>query len=175
MTTRRQSLAYAALVPLAACATTPGTPTLQSGIARAVAIAQGTLNYVAPVVPLLAAFVPGAAPFVAPVMAGIQLADGLIGTLQQTTAAADAQTGVAKVSTAITGVLDGADQAAALIPNPTQRAQAQAILTAARGELALLGPLAANIVAVVNAPLPAAARVPMRGVVVPPILVRSAP
>lgn len=167
------ALAIPALA-LAACATTAGTSTVSAGISQAIAIGQGILNYIGPVLPLLAAFVPLAAPFVPEAMAGISLASGLLNTLQTTMTAAASQPIVGQVSTAIGGVLTAGDQAVALITNPQQKAQAQAILAAARGELGLLTQLAVNIQAVVTAPPMTATLSPRAGVVVPPLLVRPA-
>lgn len=160
---------------VAACASTGiSTGTASAGISQAIAIAQGILNYVGPVLPLLAAFVPAATPFVPLVMAGISTASGLLNTLQTTMTAASAQPIVGKVSTAIGGVLSAGDQAVALIANPQQKAQAQAILAAARGELGLLTQLAMNIQGVVTTTAPTAAIVIRPGVVVPPLFARSA-
>ena len=177
---RRSWLATTAIVApalaLSACAaistaTSTGT---EAGINQAIAIAQGVLNYVGPVVPLIAAFIPGASTFVPIAMAGIGTASGLLNTLQQTMAAAAAQPIVGKVATAIGGVLDAGDQAVALITNPTQQAQAQAILAAARGELVLLAQLAANIQTVIASSATPAVRAIGPHIVVPPIFARGA-
>lgn len=178
---RRALLATTAFVApalaVAACAaiSTATSTSTEAGINQAVAIAQGILNYVGPVLPLLAAFVPVAAPFVPIAMAGITLASQLLNTLSQTMAAADAEPVVGKVATAIDGTLTAAEQASALIPDPTQKAQVQAIVAAARGELALLAQLATNIQTVITSP-PVAASVRMVGprIVVPPIFIRVA-
>lgn len=161
------------VLALAACAGTGTTTgTASSGISQAIAIAQGILNYVGPVLPLLAAFVPAATPFVPLAMAGISTASGLLNTLQTTMTAAAGQPIVGKVSAAIGGVLDAGDQAVALIANPQQKTQAQAILAAARGELGLLTQLAMNIQTVVTVAVPTAALVIRPGVVVPPLFAR---
>lgn len=173
---RRTLAAGASLLALSACAaiSTATSTSTEAGINQAIAISQGILNYTGPVIPLIAAFIPGASTFVPIAMAGIGVASGLLNTLQQTMAAAAAQPIVGKVVTAIAGVLDAGDQAVALITNPTQQAQAQAILAAARGELALLAQLATNIQTVITSPpVPAAARFRGALVVVPPIFVRG--
>jgi hypothetical protein len=174
---RRNLAAGVSLLALGACATisTATTTSTQAGINQAIAIAQGVLNYIGPVVPLIAAFIPGAAAFVTPAMAAITLASQLLNTLQATMAAADAQPIVGKVVTAIGGLLTAVDQASAIITNPTQQAQVQAVSAAAKGELALLAQLATNIQTVITSPpVPAATRFRGTLVVVPPIFVRGA-
>jgi hypothetical protein len=159
---------------VAACSSGTAGTGASAGISQAIAIAEGILNYVGPVLPLLAAFVPAASPFVPLVMTGISTASGLLNTLQTTMAAASAQPIVGQVSTAIGGILSAGDQAVALIANPQQKAQAQAILAAARGELGLLTQLATNIQTVVAPTAPTAAIVIRPGVVVPPLFARAA-
>lgn len=175
---KRRLFASTALVTglaVAACSVPGQTPNaVEAGIQRAIAIAQGILNYAGPVLPMLAAFVPGAAPFVPIAMAGIGVASGLLNTLSTKMAAADAQPIIGKVTTAIQGVLDAGDQATALVSNPTQKAQATAILAAARGELALLAQLATNIQSVVATPPAPAAGIVAPRYVVPPIFTRAA-
>ena len=174
---RRHLAAGVSLLALASCASISSalSTSTEAGINQAIAIAQGVLNYLGPVVPLVAAFIPGAAVFVAPAMAAITLASQLLNTLTQTMAAVDAQPIVGKVTAALGGLLTAADQALALVTDPTQKAQIQAVTAAARGELALLSQLAANIQMVIASP-PVSASIRMMGqhIVVPPIFVRSA-
>lgn len=178
---RRGLLTTPALVApalaLSACAaiSSATSTSTEAGINQAIAIAQGVLDYVGPVLPILAVFFPPAAPFVPLAMAGITVASQLLNTLVQTMAAADAQPVIGKIVTAIGGTLTAADQAAALVTDPTQRAQVQAIVASARGELAVLAQLATNIQTVITSP-PVAASVMYLGsrIVVPPIFVRGA-
>ena len=61
---RRNLAAGVSLLALSACAaiSTATSTSTEAGINQAVAIAQGILNYASPLVPLIAAFIPGASP-----------------------------------------------------------------------------------------------------------------
>lgn len=172
---RRNILVTSAIVApaiaLAACSTPNNPNATEAGINRAINVATSVLSYLGPVVPMVAAFVPGAAIYVAPAEAGITLATSLLNTLQTTMSAADAQPIIGKITTAIGGVLNAADQAVALIPAGKQHDQAAAILAAARGELPILSQLAVNIQGAVTQP--PKAQPPRPGVVVPRVVVRK--
>ena len=142
---------FGVAVPLAAAlmgcsALTPAqSATLRDIITRT----SEAIQFVGPIIPVIALFVPAAAPFVGPINAGLALAYSTLGTVTADMATATAKPIVRQVATALGDALNTADQAALLIPDAKKRAAIQATLGEARAVLPLLTAFATGMAAVV--------------------------
>jgi hypothetical protein len=139
-------------IALAGCTALGGSTSSQ--VEQVIADIQGVLSYASPIIPLIAAFVPGAAAFVPMVETGLSVAAAIFNTISSTMTTAAAQPLVGQIVTALGGALDSADQATALIQNPAAKATATAIIAEARTVLALLATFASGVIAVVTPPAP---------------------
>lgn len=117
-------------IVLAAC--TSGASTTGTTVEQVIANVQGFLSYLGPVLPLLAAFVPGATPLVPVIETALTTATGLLSTMSSTMTVATAQDMVGQIMTSLDAALTAADQAAVLISDPTKQAAVRQVIAEAR-------------------------------------------
>ncbi len=132
---------------LAACAGSGGTTSTK--VEQVIANVQGFLSYLGPVMPLLAAFVPGASPLVPMAETALTVATGFLSTMSSTMTVTEAQGTVSKIMTALDAALTAADEAAALISDPMKQAAVRSIISEARVIRGLLNGFVTSVVAVV--------------------------
>jgi hypothetical protein len=135
MTTRRHAIAALAVVPLAACALSPTQQTTVADIAKR---ATAAINFVAPIIPVLALEIPALGPWVPLIQAGLADASTALAGIVPTMTPDAARPIVGRVVDGLGRALDASDKAAALIPVTRTRIAVQATLGEARAVLPIL-------------------------------------
>jgi hypothetical protein len=142
------------------------SPAANANIQQILGVASAVMNYAGPIMSLLSIFVPGASAVVPLVETGLNAALNVANTVVSTMTTAQAQPLVGQIATDLKGAFTAAGQGIDAIPNATQRAQAQAILTQAEAGVPLLEAFAAGVAVAIKPPTVAAR---FGGVLVPPL------
>lgn len=150
---------------VASCApTAPANTSVEQFIANT----QTALAYAAPIAAMISIFVPGAAVYVPLVEQGISAALSVFNTVSSAMTQAQAQPLAGKIGTYLDAAVAAAQNAVNVIPDPTQRAKANAVLAQVTAGTAL----AFATGAVVVAAMPTAALAPIKVPSLPVRIVR---
>lgn len=142
---RRLALSAAALAGVAAC--TPPTGSTNTAVEQFIANTQTVLAYAAPIASMISIFVPGAAAYVPLVEQGISAALAVFNTVTSAMTQAQAQPLAGQITVYLDAAVAAAQNAVNVIPDPTQRAKANAVLAQVTAGVGLIKAFATGVAA----------------------------